>query len=131
MGEILEWVRYVLERWMLYLMFSTSLFPLKVWDIHTNRYQGFSRPEVRALFILLIPVGGWFAWVRGETRGEIFVTVIVGCLMMYLIPQFYAEIKHKRMHGVWLSQTPGGSGYPAGGQCGDEGDEGDEEEDPS
>ncbi len=39
---------------------------------------------------------------------------------MYLIPQIYAEIQHKRRYGVWLSRNPGNSGKPAGDEVEEE-----------
>jgi len=108
LGAGFDWLVNILERWSMFLLISTSLLPSLVWDIHTDQYRGFSRPAVYGYMLMMIPVGIWFAWIRGETRGEIFVTVIVGCAMMYAIPQAYAEFKHKRNHGVWLFQRPAG-----------------------
>ncbi|MCY4269298.1 MAG: hypothetical protein OXE80_03895 [Gammaproteobacteria bacterium] len=120
-GDGFDWLGGFVDRWSIYLFISTSLLPFMVWDIHTDQYRGFSHPPVLGYMLVMIPVGMWYAWIRGQTRGEIFVTVIVGCAIMYALPQAYAEFKHKRKHGVWLFQRPAG-----GAQRGDAGDEGDE-----
>ena len=114
LGVLFDSVGYILDRWSIFLLVSTSMLPFMVWDIHTDQYRGFSSPTVIGYMLVMIPVGAWFAWVRDETRGEIYVTVVVGCLMMYLFPQLYAEYKCKRKHGVWLSQHPVGSSKPTG-----------------
>ena len=114
LGVLFDSVGYILDRWSIFLLVSTSMLPFMVWDIRTDQYRGFSSPTVIGYMLVMIPVGAWFAWIRDETRGEIYVTVVVGCLMMYLIPQLYAEYKCKRKHGVWLSQLPVSGAQSAG-----------------
>lgn len=113
MGEVFGWISDFLERWSMFLLISTSLLPSKVWDYHAKQYRGFSRPDTYGFMLAMVPVGVIFARIKGESRGEVVITVVVGCMIMYLLPQIYAEIQHKRHYGVWLSQNPGNSAKPA------------------
>lgn len=88
------------ERWLVFILFGIVYLRMKVWDHDKNQYLGFLNSGVYFGFSVMMLGGGILAWLRGESRLEILETVVIGGLIMVLIPRIYAEIQHKRHHGV-------------------------------
>ena len=98
-------VSEIIERWLVFILFSIAFMGLKIWDHEKDRYRGFSRPDVYGYVLVIMLFGGVFAWLKGETWAEILVTLSIGGLIVLLVPRVYAEIMHKRRFGVWISHT--------------------------
>ncbi|MDE0508832.1 MAG: hypothetical protein OXI17_09380 [Gammaproteobacteria bacterium] len=94
-----------IERWLVFLLFGIAFLRVKIWDHDKNQYLGFFNRDVYFGFSAMMLGGGILAWMRGEAGVELLVTLTIGGMIMIVIPRIYAEIQHKRHHGVYISSA--------------------------